>query len=77
MLFRSERASLEAVLGKGGFPFLAGSKLLLIACDFANKKHAQQVYKFFKALAISWDLEINEFIGKRIYNDLRDEDDFE
>ena len=71
----SERASLEAVLGHGGFPFLEGSKLLILTCDFATRKQAGKACEFFKSLAISWDLEISEFTGKRIYSDLLDIDE--
>lgn len=71
-----ERATLEAVLGAEGFPFLHGNKLLQITCDFASKQQARKAYNFFKGLAISWELEISGFTGRRIYNDLFDVSEF-
>jgi hypothetical protein len=73
----TERASIEAVLGKRGFPFLQGNKLLTLTCDFASKKQEQKAYNFFRSLAVSWDLEINEFTGTRMYSEILDLDDFD
>ena len=76
-MMEMDRGALEAVLGTEGFPFMKGCKLLIMVCDFANKKHADAAVEFFKSLAISWEIEINEFTGKRLYSDLLDVDDFE
>ncbi|NUM34233.1 MAG: hypothetical protein HUU50_06800 [Candidatus Brocadiae bacterium] len=72
----TERATLEAVLGQEGFPFLEGTKLLTITCDFASKKQAKKAYTFFKGLSLSWEMEINGFTGRRLYSDLLDVNDF-
>lgn len=33
--------------------------------------------EFFRTLATGWEIEINEFEGKRLYNDILDMDDLE
>ena len=65
-----QRATLEAVLGSKGFPFLEGSKVLLITCDFDSTKQAKKAYVFFKNLALSWEIEINGFVGNRVFSDI-------
>lgn len=70
-----DRASLEAVLGKDGFPFLQGDKLLILTCDFATEKQLQKAYSFFKRLALSWHIEMTKIPGERLYGDLFDEID--
>ena len=67
-----ERATLEAVLGAKGFPFLQGTKMMQITCDLLNKNQAKKAFDFFKSLAINWEIEINCLVGKRMYNDILD-----
>jgi len=73
-VIEAERASLQAVLGTEGFPYLEGQKILIITCDFATKKQAHKIFNVFKKMAISWEMEINGLVGKRIYSDLLDID---
>lgn len=70
-----ERATLSAVLGVEGFPFLEGTKLIKMTCDFANKKNARKAFHFFKSLSLSWEMEISGFTGRRLYNDILDSTD--
>ena len=76
-LIDAQRASIDAVLGKEGFPFLDGNKLLILTCDFATRNQSQKFCTFFQDLAINWDIEINEFSGKRIYGEFLDTEEFE
>ena len=72
-----QRASLEAVLGQAGFPFLDGTKLLVLTCDFASEKMAQRSCDFFQNLGVAWDIEINKIYGTRVYKDIVEFDELE
>lgn len=74
-VLEGERVSLEAVLGPEGFPFLEGKKLLVFRFDLAKAKHADRIRSFFRSLAVSCDIEIDEFRGERIYGDVLDLDE--
>lgn len=76
-IVEGQRVSLEAVLGKEGFPFLDGSELLIFVFDLVNRSQAQKVCAFFRSLAVTCDIEINQFGGTRIYGELIDLEDLE
>ncbi len=73
-IIEGQRAALQAVLGTEGLPYFEYQKILIITCDFATKKQAHKVYNLFKKMAISWEMEINGLVGKRIFSDLLDID---
>lgn len=76
-ILEGERASLEAVLGQEGFPFLDGNHLLVFHFDLVNQKQCERVCSFFRSLAVACDIEINQFRVSRIYGELLDIDDLD